>query len=233
MTVAFWAYGAMAAARMDARLRVPVTRTAPVPVPYDDKREYISSKGAQWIDTGVRFQQGYKLEISFYPTTKLAAFGSTTAFVCGSGNVWDNGIGINWDSSAVGSGGSIRVNMGTRDNVTSGVMPQLSTKYKVTVQGTQATINSTTYTPSQGTDYPNTLLIFTQRLNGSTGTPDYTWMSSYCRLYYIKIWDANGTLLFDGIPVTKGGKGMVYDSVSNGLFRNLGTGDFGYGNIVR
>ena len=45
-------------------------------------------------------------------------------------------------------------------------------------------------------------------------------------VYALKLWDKNGVLVRDFIPVRKGTVGYLYDRVSGKLFGNAGTGDF-------
>lgn len=53
------------------------------------------------------------------------------------------------------------------------------------------------------------------------------------RLYLLQIWDANGVLIFDGVPVRVGSGssavGYLFDRVSGELFGNAGTGAFTIG----
>lgn len=49
------------------------------------------------------------------------------------------------------------------------------------------------------------------------------------RIYLLQIWDGNGALIFNGIPVRIGSTGYLYDKVTNKLFSNAGTGSFTLG----
>ena len=46
------------------------------------------------------------------------------------------------------------------------------------------------------------------------------------KVFAVKIYDANGTLVRDFVPVRKGTVGYLYDRVTRKLFGNAGTGDF-------
>ena len=52
------------------------------------------------------------------------------------------------------------------------------------------------------------------------------YLASQSRLYFIRVYDAAGNILFDFIPVRKGTVGYMYDRVSDALFGNDGTGNF-------
>lgn len=53
---------------------------------------------------------------------------------------------------------------------------------------------------------------------------------STAKIYYVKIWDSNNNLVFNGIPVLDlNDEPCLYDKVSKQFFYNQGTGTFSYG----
>lgn len=214
--------GFIGAARVDPRLLVPHRHA---PKPYDSKVQYIGSTGVQWIDTGIVIQQGWQVKANFN-IVSLAGHASPTAFVMSSGTDWNNGFGIAWDSSASAQGGSIRVNLGSSDNIRSGVMPQTGVRYTVeTFADSKAKVQTTTYTPTPGASYPSSLVLFTGRLGGT----DYTTMASSVRIFSLQVFNTAGVMVADFYPVRKDGVGYLYDEVSKTLFGNQGSSIFAYG----
>lgn len=96
--------------------------------------------------------------------------------------------------------------------------------------------NTTQYVKINGTqvystnDYNNqdrsNLTPYIFAINRSGRTEEY----GYIRLYYLKFYDENNTLLRDFIPVLdENDVPCLYDQVSQTYFYNQGTGTFGYG----
>jgi hypothetical protein len=67
-----------------------------------------------------------------------------------------------------------------------------------------------------------TTILFTDRANLGFGGA----------IYYFKIWDESGKLVFDAIPVRVGDVGYMYDKVSGQLFGNAGKGAFVLGSDI-
>ena len=190
-------------------------------LPYDAEVEYLATTGGQYINTGIIGSSATKVEIAAYTTNitpTMALFGARNT---SNGNrpsysIWrsavqaggyrmrfdynsasaDSVVGGNWDASMV--------NTITKDNVSN------------YINGTLASVNTA---HSFSLDIP----FYLGTINGS-GTPATYYFVG--RIYSCEIWDANGVLVFDGIPVRRGTVGYLYDRVTGKLFGNAGTGDF-------
>jgi len=49
------------------------------------------------------------------------------------------------------------------------------------------------------------------------------------RIYWLKLYNTNGDLIFNGIPVRKGQKGALYDIINEKMYFWEGIGDYGVG----
>ena len=170
-------------------------------LPYDAEVEFLESTGTQWIDTGLNYFADFEVGIKLRTSVPNKALG-TGISMCLQRYSANNPY---WDLQI--SGRSYRSSASIVD------YHVMSWK-----GGVFAADGVTVYTVS------NPFASGTMMLFGVGGQP-YPNM-----IYTCKLWDANGTLVRDFIPVRKGTVGYLYDRVSGKLFGNAGTGAFGYGN---
>jgi hypothetical protein len=190
-------------------------------LPYDAEVEYLGTTGGQYINTGIIGGSATKVEITAYSTntsTFMTLFGARNT---SNGNrpsysIWQRASVANItrmrfdynsasaDSLAGGDWNASTVNTITKDNVSNYI---------------NGTLASTNIARSFSLDIP----FYLGTINGS-GTPATYYFVG--RIYSCKLWDANGVLVRDFIPVRKGTVGYLYDRVSGKLFGNAGTGDF-------
>ena len=178
---------------------------------------YLQGDGASYINTGIYANPQWKYEMVFMDETidnYENYFGS---------DVSSCNIGVNRRLSA----DYLNINYA---GVTGAVVCNISTtkSYKLcidknTVYLDDALINSATEL-SDTTPFTRTILIFSQWVASNVGS------ASDFKLYSFKMWDENGTLQFDGIPVLdQDNIPCMYDLVTETFFYNQGTGTFAYG----
>ena len=193
---------------------------------YGTKIEYLESSGTQWIDTKFYAVSG---NIQHYK----ARFDSS-----GSGIVMsiDKTVSSNFDRNL------FAFSNGYADFE------------KLNYYADRTPSYYTRYTYQQGTDYEiyydnrGTSLI--GKINGETLTnqslpgtlsgnnsvkifmSDYSGGLRVGRIYWLKLYDSNGVLSRDFVPIRFGSVGYMYDKVSGQLFGNAGTGDFILGNDI-
>lgn len=165
--------------------------------------KYIESTGTQYIDTEIIPKTGYTMETGFQASNTHTS--TSESWVVGQ---WDNGYGFR-----IGINGGVFCN------------------YYDGVEYSQQKL--TEYTVGKGTCKQDqagySLTVFAQ--NESKGVT-YIDRGDY-KLYYLKIWDANGTLLRDFIPVLDKNKvACLFDNVSQNFFYNKGTGNFIAGKVT-
>lgn len=181
---------------------------------YDAEVEYLESTGTQWIDTGVVYQNNYNIDCNF----ACSVTGTASRFIFG---VYGSGFNrqvaastySNWSTASAGLylyKGSLHT--GVANNAVNNVR----------LRGMQWNYNGTDY------DSPWTFNA-TEGLTMYLFAGNYVGTASYFftgRIYSFKIWDANGVLVRDYIPVRVGTVGYLYDRVSGQLYGNAGTGAF-------
>lgn len=170
--------------------------------------EYIQSSGTQYVDTGVKPDQTYTLEVK-YQTAQTSAGGIAVS----DQNWQSNGFGIWCNAVAFGNQTSQDVTLNGSEVITA----KLSQAGLVVNGETVWTPTAATFTAAA-----NMTLMALNR-NGS--------ISERCsgRLYYAKL-TSSGTLIRDFLPC-KNASGAVglYDTVGAQFYANAGTGTFAAG----
>lgn len=192
----------------------------PSPLPYDAEVEYLESTGTQWIDTGVVYQNNYDIDCNF----ACSATGSASRFVFG---VYGNGLNRQVAANTISNWHTASANLYLyKGSLHTGVANNAVNNIRL--RGMQWNYNGTDYDSPWTFDASEGKTMYLFAAN-NLGTASYFFTG---RIYSFKIWDANGTLVRDFIPVRKGTVGYLYDRVSGRLSGNAGTGAFGYGQDV-
>ena len=183
-------------------------------LPYDAEVEYIESSGTQYIDLGITptDKVRYVIDIQYSDTSNCfnGAFYNGSRFYIGiySSKFY---LGVfNQYSNAVSANTQ-------RHTIEIDALNKIGK-----IDGTSYSIPWTTAITFTGYS------LYIMARQGNSLAAD-----SFCkeRIYGVQIYDDN-TLVFDGIPVRKDGKGCLYDRVTGTLFENAGTGTITYGNDI-
>ena len=190
-------------------------------LPYDAEVEYLATTGGQYINTSIIGSSATKVEITAYSTNTtdyMSLFGARNA---NNSNRPSYSI---WQRSSVAGGMRMRFdyNSASSDSLAGGDW-NASTVNTITKDNVSNYINGTLASTNTARSFSLDIPFYLGTINGS-GTPATYYFVG--RIYSCKIWDANGNLVFDGIPVRKGTVGYLYDRVSGKLFGNSGTGAF-------
>ena len=178
--------------------------------------DYIQNTGVEYINTGYPAPEGFISEAVLEYVTKAGGY------VLGSHNIsepWGrNGYGVNgngyWE---IGTGdtcpaSSSQVDLNTRYTVK---MSSVKGDSYMDVNGTR--VISTTDSSSRCTD--NVLVFYNQYCK------HFNYTVSQIKLYSLKFWLPNGTLIRDYIPcISPSGKVGLYDKVTKRFFGNSGSG---------
>ena len=185
-------------------------------VPYTKQVAYLESAGSQWIDTGVVPTSTTRIELQYQYSTGNYTSGCG---VCANGGSKRFHINTYLGKLHFGSGGSSNwVN----------TIDQNTNIHSASLSGTgsgNVLIDGNTYSTNGTVGDFTGYNIYLFRVNGESS---YT--NGY-RIYYCKIYD-NNVLVRDFIPVRIGNEGCLYDNVSGELFRNKGTGNFIFNEIL-
>ena len=181
--------------------------------------EYLESTGTQWIDTGIKVNSDYSVEVKGIFNCGQVALGQendgfnrgnfSLAIACSSGGAcWGNCFG-NTTLYQVGTNSSqfftLKIN---KTGIYNGDVQ------KISVSGPSVKIFAT-----------KNLLLF------ATKEPTYGWSSDI--FVYVKIWDDNNTLIRYFIPVIDSdGVPCMFDKVEGKFYYNAGTGDFIAGPVI-
>ena len=167
--------------------------------------EYIQSSGTQYVDTGIKPDQTYTLEVQFQ-TAQTSAGGIAVS----DENWQSNGFGIWCNAVAFGNQTSQDVTLNGSEVITA----KLSQAGLVVNGETVWTPTAATFTAAAN------MTFMALNRNGS--------ISERCsgRLYYAKL-TSSGTLIRDFLPC-KNASGAVglYDTVEEQFYANAGTGSF-------
>lgn len=187
--------------------------------PYDYEIEYIASDGNQWL----------KMDILPDENTDAVEFGfaqdvnkTQARFCCcrsdeGSTNTIFN-LYINGSSTLAYNFGNAWKSI-SGSNYNNGTVPNLAYhEWKADYKNKQNTVDGVTGAFASGTARISDYNLYILRAH-ATNQPYVG------RLYYLKYW-RNDVLIRDMIPVSKGGKGMMYDKVTQKVYKNDGTGNF-------
>lgn len=190
--------------------------------PYDAEIEYLESTGAQYIDTGVILNNDYGIDITFAPMESTDNVREHGVFASSSGqnhNVMQihagtagSGVGL-WMPSTV----TIVVNpitIGTYQHW----QINLNNSSEVVINGF---VKASTR-PTEATKCPYSVYLFARNVSGVVKAQSFSRM----RLSSWIVYNGNGVIVQDLIPVRVGSVGYMYDKVSGKLFANSGTGEF-------
>jgi hypothetical protein len=189
--------------------------------PYDAEIEYLESTGGGtrlntiYIDTGIHLTGGSSVEIRYRTTnTTLYYPGIFSSRAYPVDHTTSYSL-LGFDRLDYGKGNAANW---TRDtNVHTLLCQPTGSNLSIIVDGKQVkTIPLLTFTSTE------TTILFTDRANLGFGGA----------IYYFKIWDESGKLVFDAIPVRVGDVGYMYDKVSGQLFGNAGKGAFVLGSDI-
>ena len=179
-------------------------------LPYDAEVEYLASTGTQWIDTGV------------------APVDDVTFVVCAAFTDLNTGrFGV---VQLVGTGDTTyRYYFGVSNGKWIGAINSTNYNHNISQADTGIHIFKTNSLGLYIDDVmmvaaensKPTIPVYLANIDGSSSA-----IPTKAKLYSCKIYDANGVLVRDYIPVRKGMVGYLYDRVSGKLFGNAGTGDF-------
>ena len=184
-------------------------------LPFDAEIEYLQSRGAQYIDTGIIANLQTSVDVKFAFTQ---IFDDNTVISMDSGSVETKSFTLEYFSSY----GIVFSLDGKIGAVRTFITPTVNTIYTVTAKNNNTKVNGTLYrnfsAPYSFTgDYP--LFMFAYGRNNSPI------IYGKSKIYYCKIYN-NGVLVRDFIPVRVGQVGYMYDKVSGQLFGNAGADSF-------
>ena len=189
--------------------------------------EYIQSSGSQYIDTGFSTTDGMRCQYK--------ANWQTEGYICGShsqnGPYGRNGgfldtFDTKWE-------------LGYGDTCPTSPYPaSANTDYVVefctTYENAYLNVNGETIITSSGqsTSGENVLLFACGWYSPEQLSSGF---STSAKLYYCKIWNADGVLVRDFIPCYRKSDGTagVYDLVNKGFYTNVGSGAFVVGKVVK
>jgi hypothetical protein len=186
-----------------------------VPVEYIES--FRGSGGGQYIKTGILATTSTKWEIDIAFTT------TTTGQVMGSGYAGSQRFNIGIESSAFrgGFGGGWFTISNTRDtNRHLWRLESLSAaQCEASIDGGAAVSYTSTFSPYSGP------ILLGRRYETES-------MTYGARYYGNKIW-ISGDLVQNLLPVRVGTEGAMMDVLTRRIYRNAGTGAFGYGNDLK
>lgn len=183
---------------------------------YDAQVEYLEATGTQYIDTNlIMGDDNYTIEAKFNISSGSASSYSAL-FTNRQSSRNTYGFAIN--------GSRTYVNPCNNPNSAISITYTRGIDYTLSLKKGEMILNGTTYTnTSYVTDYSaSSLWIFRQRYNNS---------GISAKLYSLSILH-NENVIMDFIPVRVNQVGCLYDRITNTLFKNVGTGNFIYGNDV-
>jgi len=186
-------------------------------LPYDNEVEYLESTGTQYIKTGIVPDGLNRFEF----TAAIPGSNDCTIFMVDNGATGRKGVGISkYNNNTI---------FGYKDGYTLVGQNPASVKSYV-IDGGKLYIDGELVADRGTSGIQNNyeIVLFAFNRNGSV-----LQVSGSVKIYSFKIYDANGVLVRDYIPVRKGTVGYLYDRVSGKLFGNAGTGAFSYGNDLK
>lgn len=194
---------------------------------YDAEIEYLEGTGVQYIDTEIIPTLQYSFECGFYYVSyDNVTDSSATLFGCQSTWITESftllvtpsktGLYNCWGNKYTSIEKSTNT---TYWNTLIGVWHTLEFKNKETYIDGIKKLSAVSNTSGEPT---LSIHLFNCQRNGN---PTFG-KGSIKRISYAKIFNENGILLIDLIPVRIGSVGYMYDKVSDRLFGNAGTGSF-------
>ena len=166
---------------------------------YDYEVDYLESTGTQYIDLGLQLFTKSSGDLLFEVNVNVPGSGQTE-YACILNAMYE-----------VSPYPGIVIRYEGSDNLTDGYKTDMVQYISKSVNRSSSSVHSVSTTLFAGYD--------------GSGNP---WRYIKMKLYSCKIYD-DGVLVCDLIPVVKNNVGYLYDSVTNRLFGNLGTGNFLYG----
>ena len=187
--------------------------------------EYIESHGTEWIDTGIKPSPSTSVETVFAMTTFTAncgLFGARGAAVADSKSynlfiINNSGARVRWDWSGSGQYQTSEADTSTDATYVLGAAGGNITRNGTTVMSVSAS--------KAAINYPLYVFNF-----NNVGTPYST--GANARFWSVKIYDGQ-TLGNNFLPVRVGTEGAMMDTLTRRIYRNAGTGAFGYGNDLK
>lgn len=178
--------------------------------------EYLESTGIQYIDTGIKPTNRFKIDLELAKTSLNRNDG-----ICGSYNGSQWGMYLYFTNY-----GQFACAYGTNNIYITGANYNNTNKHHVildlTSGGLETSIDNHVVSVNPYSPINNNTNYYIFRCNDkSVGTQRV----AAIKIYYFKIYD-NDTLVRDLIPVRIGQVGYMYDKVSKQLFGNVGTGAF-------
>lgn len=187
--------------------------------------EYIEADGTQYIDTGVVPHKGYSADLTFQFRDLTTPSGiSPNTQICG---VQQNGdsnrfypIAVRGDGTQIGSCyGNTQV-IYSVDSLSKHTV-NLNKNSHIYLDGTDYGSCANSYVEPSDSQY--TMYLFKWNYGESGPSNPVCKM----RIYGYKMYDNNGILVRDMIPVKDDtGRGALYDYVTQQMYYNAGTGDF-------
>ena len=192
-------------------------------LPYDAEVEYLESTGTQWIDTGLPIAPNFYLDATFsIPSTipHVLTFMGTTTLSQPYYRFWVCSIQTNKT-----------INCGLINNAISTATLTADEPHNIYVKffdGEQlCKLDGTTIVSATNTSDSSAKAAWLAQGNLFIGRSRLNEQFNFIgKVFAVKIYDANGTLVRDFVPVRKGTVGYLYDRVTRKLFGNAGTGDF-------
>lgn len=184
-------------------------------VPYDAEVEYLESTGTQYIDTGVTVSNEVGIEIDCSDIQL---------------NTWIAGGRIGYMNGAIGfyrlSGGALRSCFGNEQY--EGAFG--TARYTITLRDAAYSADGGIVHRFSEQTFANNARIYIFNLcideSGNLSNIGMRGRMYGCRVY------VGDDVIRDFIPVRAGTEGAMYDRVSGQLFRNSGTGVFGFGTDI-
>ena len=189
-------------------------------LPYDAEVEYLQSSGTQYIE--LPFNSTTDGFCDFDITYQMTSLNSSPPFGYRYGanpryGIWNGAAGEYY----VGADASHSVLISQNTNVNT-----LSLR-----NGQYVDYNGTLTAVGTGTVRSNIGAILFGSVSSASGATSISLTAA--KVFAFKLYNTNGDLLCDYIPVRKSGIGYLYDRVSRKLFGNAGTGAFTYGNDLK
>lgn len=179
------------------------------PLPYDAEVEYIENTSTSYIDLGIHGNAIVHI------TAQANGFKNTSAVIL---RTKAAAGAYSWFGEAVSSK---KWGIGGSDYFDILVTTKISAIVEFSSNGISAEIGGVTKTRTGAVTHDNITLF-------GASTNSYPFAG---KIFSVSVYQ-NNTLVFDGIPVRKNGKGCLYDRVTGTLFENAGTGDITYGNDI-
>jgi len=191
----------------------------PLPAGYT-QLSYIESTGTQYIDTDVKWRYGYKIQMDL---TSISNSGNYAFFGASNGSAYNQGeVSCFWYSGKFdtvvpySNSTSVDIGFGTYS---------ANTRYLFTYDNNATTAN--TYTSSNSVFYDSYVGTKNIWLFGTNRGDANSYLAAF-KLHSAKMWDENGTLVRNFVPVQRDSDDEIgmYDLMHGVFYPNAGTGTF-------